>query len=141
MRGCAVSLSEHARSELQRAGEFDRDPIRATVLMALVSVVDAFVSTGELSAVDLVDPLGLLLHHSTLTPLTDEPSEWADRSTATGRRLWQSRRNPNAFSHNGGASFFLLAEKQQYSPADPPTYPSTPVRGPRVRAAPQPPSE
>jgi hypothetical protein len=136
-----VSLVEHARTELQRSGDFDRDPIKATVVMALISVVDAFVSTGEISAVELVDPLSVLLHHSTLTPLSDDPGEWADRSSRTGKHLWQSRRNPNAFSHNGGASYFLLAEKQQYSPAEPPTYPSTHVRGPRVRAVPDPPTE
>lgn len=119
-----IGLSEHARAELQRAGEFDRDLSFATAVMAAVSVVDAFVISEQLSPGEVAGPLAVLLTRGTLTELTDDPAEWDDRSGTTGRRVWQSRRNPAAFSDDGGVTYFLVSERGRDSPAPPPLYPT-----------------
>jgi hypothetical protein len=128
-----LTLSEHARAELQRAGEFDRDIAFATAIMAAVCVVDAFVISEQLAPGEIAGPLSLLLRHGTLTPLSDEPAEWDDRSGPTGRAIWQNRRNPAAFSHDGGLTYFLVTEKRRDTQSDPPMYRSVPAERPRVR--------
>ena len=132
--GHAPTLADHARYELQRAGEFDRDPAFATALMAAVSVIDAFVVSEQLSPRELADPLSILLFHGVLTPLTDDPGEWDERSLQTDRRVWQSRRNPSAFSHDEGRTYFLVEERRATSPDAPPTYSSLKAVHGRLRA-------
>lgn len=107
------TLAEHARVELQRAGEFERDPAYATALMAAVCVIDAFVLAEQIAPADVIAPLSILLRHATLTPLTDDPDEWVDRSGPSGRRIWQNTRNPQAFSHDGGESYFLAGDQKR----------------------------
>lgn len=128
-----MRLSEHARVELLRAGVFDSDPVQAAALLAIVGVVDALAATGDISGAELAEPLAVLLRHGTLSELSDDPGEWADRREQTGRRLWQSRRNPDAFSEDGGDTYFLLQQRQQSSPDPAPTHQSLKVRGPSVR--------
>lgn len=132
--GRASTLIDHARYELQRAGEFDRDPAFATALMVAVSVIDAFVVSEQLSPAELADPLSILLYHGVLTPLTDDPGEWDDRESQTGRQVWQNRRDPSAFSHDGGRTYFLVGERRAAAPGPPPMYPSLKAVHGRLRA-------
>ncbi|MET0701705.1 MAG: hypothetical protein ABWY93_18800 [Mycobacterium sp.] len=117
-----MGLTEHARAELQRAGLFEQDLALAEALIDAVTAIEGYVAAGYVHAGDLVEPLSTLLAHGTLSELTDDPGEWADRYATTGRVLWQNRRNPYAFSYDAGRSYFLLAELQAYSPYPSPTY-------------------
>jgi hypothetical protein len=54
--------------------------------------------------------------------LSDDPADWADRSALFGWPLWQSLRDPYAYSEDGGRTYWLLAERQAASPGRPPTY-------------------
>lgn len=107
------TLGEHARLELQRAGEFERDPAYATALMAAICVIDAFVMAEQIAPADVVTPLSILLKHGTLTPLTDDPDEWQDRTGPAGRRIWQNIRNPQAFSYDGGETYFVADQHKR----------------------------
>lgn len=53
-----------------------------------------------------VGTLTQLLRYGNLAPLTDEPREWIQ----IGDTLWQSIRNRDAFSNNGGTTYKLYSE-------------------------------
>jgi hypothetical protein len=50
--------------------------------------------------------LNQLLRYGNLAPLTDEPKEWIQIDD----NLWQSIRNRDAFSNNGGTTYKLYSQ-------------------------------
>lgn len=104
------NLVAHARRELRLLGE-DSDTIRG-----LCRVVQAFADMGHSgsSAHGAIYYLERLLRFKPLTDLTDDPGEWIDRHAEglTHSPLWQSRRNSEAFSTDGGKTYYLLSEQQ-----------------------------
>ncbi|MEV7554636.1 hypothetical protein AB0N89_33885 [Amycolatopsis sp. NPDC089917] len=43
--------------------------------------------------------------------LTNEPAQWVDRSSISGdREEWQSKRDPDAWSHGGGETCYFASE-------------------------------
>jgi len=95
-------LSKHAIGELSLIKE---DP---KIILWYVSVIEAFnIMQLEPEASDhCVATLTQLLRYGNLAPLTDEPREWVQ----IGNELWQSIRNRDAFSNNGGKTFKLYSE-------------------------------
>lgn len=105
-------LVEHAKRELKLLGE---DPEYAT---GIVNVVQAFANMGHsgYSAMDAIDKINTLLKFKNLTPLTNDPDEWMYISEETWgfpRGVWQSRRDPEAFSHDGGNTYYLLSNRDE----------------------------
>lgn len=103
------NLVAHARRELRILGE-DR-----WVTNGLCRVVQAFADMGHSggSAPHAITYLERLLKYQPLSDLTDDPSEWIDRH-AEGlfpTPFWQSKRNPEAMSTDGGATYYLLSEQ------------------------------
>lgn len=103
------NLVAHARRELRIIGE-DADTIRG-----LCRVVQAFADMGHSggSAPHAIAYLERLLKYQPLSDLTDDPGEWIDRH-AEGMTLtpfWQSKRNPEAMSTDGGKTYYLLSEQ------------------------------
>jgi hypothetical protein len=95
-------LSKHAIGELSLIKE---DP---KIILWYVSVIEAFnimQLTPEASD-HCVATLTQLLRYGNLAPLTDEPKEWIQ----IGDELWQSIRNRDAFSNNGGKTYKLYSE-------------------------------
>ncbi|WP_329047075.1 hypothetical protein [Streptomyces sp. NBC_01422] len=109
-RSSESKLVAHARRELCILGE-DRDTIRG-----LCKVVQAFADMGHSggSAPYAIAYLERLLRFQPLTDLTDDPAEWIDRHAEgmTPTPLWQSQRNSEAFSTDGGKTYYLLSEQQ-----------------------------
>ncbi|MEU1327200.1 hypothetical protein [Streptomyces microflavus] len=109
-RAVESNLVAHARRELRILGE-DRDTIRG-----LCKVVQAFADMGHSgsSAHAGAQYLERLLRFQPLTDLTDDPAEWIDRHAEgmTPLPLWQSNRNGEAFSTDGGKTYYLLSEQQ-----------------------------
>jgi hypothetical protein len=95
-------LSKHAIGELSLIKE---DP---KIILWYVSVIEAFnIMQLEPEASDhCVATLTQLLRYGNLAPLTDEPKEWVQ----IGDELWQSIRNRDAFSNNGGKTYKLYSE-------------------------------
>jgi hypothetical protein len=58
--------------------------------------------------------LDKLLRYQPLSELTDDPGEWIDRHAdgTTPTPLWQSKRNPETFSNDGGKTYTLLSEQE-----------------------------
>lgn len=107
-------LVQHAIRELE-FGNVEED-----VRPSLVEAVRAFASYGHSggSSSVCVQILNDLLHYRPLGPLTSSPDEWMhiDEAVAGQPNLWQSRRNPEAFSLNGGATYYVLSEERRWIP-------------------------
>lgn len=103
-------LVTHARRELRILGE---DP---TTIRGLARVVQAFADMGHSgsSAHHCAAYLDKLLRYQPLSDLTDDPGEWIDRHAEgmTPTPLWQSKRNSEAFSTDGGKTYYLLSEQE-----------------------------
>lgn len=103
------NLLEHAKRELELIGE---DP---EFIAGYLRVVKAFADMGHSggSASVAIPTLNELLSFKNLSPLTDDPNEWEDRSAVSGGEpIWQNKRNPEAFSTDGGKTYYLLSERE-----------------------------
>jgi hypothetical protein len=109
-RKAESGLVAHARRELRLIGE-DPDTIRG-----LCRVVQAFADMGHSgsSAFHAAMHLDKLLRYQPLSDLTDDPNEWIDRHAEglTQTPLWQSKRHSEAFSTDGGKTYYLLSEQE-----------------------------
>lgn len=101
-----INLVSHARRELALIGE------NQDVIEWYVRVIKEFGSVGHSggSAMAAVPVLHELLQSRNLKPLTDHPYEWRDHSEESGSPLWLNKRNPQAFSLDGGKTYSLLDE-------------------------------
>ncbi len=101
-----MSLVDHARHELALIGE-DQDTADG-----IVKVIQAFADCDHAgySAPMAIDYLDRLLRQQPLSPLTSDASEWVDRTDVSGYPLWQSTRDPRAFSEDGGKTWDLVDE-------------------------------
>lgn len=104
-----MSLVEHARRELALSGQAAEDPGYAASIVASVAAFASYGHSGG-SAEVAIEQITRLLKFETLSPLTDDPEDWIDRSEESGVPMWQSTRDPKAFSTDGGATYYLLGE-------------------------------
>lgn len=98
------NLVKHARRELERCGnddDFDS---------SIINAVKAFAKYGHSggSASVAIPLLNELLQFHNITPLTDDPKEWNE----VGDEMWQSARNSEAFSEDGGKTYRLVSEDE-----------------------------
>ena len=106
-----MSLTTHARNELERAGLFDDDSDYGGMLGdAVLVVVEVFSKQGHsgFSAAMTIDILSKVLSYKVLTPITSDPNEWNDVSGLTGEPMWQSARQPDLFSKDGGKTWYSV---------------------------------
>lgn len=96
------NLVKHARRELNLAGN---DEHFNTSIIKAVGAFASYVHSGGSASV-AIPMLYTLLLQKNLTPLTDNPQEWNQHE----EDIWQSRRNSEAFSKDGGKTYFLLSE-------------------------------
>lgn len=104
------NLVEHARVELTRLGE------EPEIIEQYLRIIQAFADMGHsgYSAEVATLTLNNLLQFKNLMPLTNDPSEWeyhGPKISGHEGGLWQSKRNSEAFSENGGKTFYLLSER------------------------------
>jgi hypothetical protein len=104
------NLVEHAEREMRRAGLFNEDAdyggAHAHCVLELIKV---FASQGHSGASAML--VRKLFHHlsnfENLTELNNDPNEWME----IGENVWQSTRNPEAFSRDHGKTYYLLSSK------------------------------
>jgi len=101
------NLVEHARTELELIGE------EPETIEGYLKVIQAFADMGHSggSASVAIPVVNELLQFHNLKPLTDGPDEWNNVSEQSGYEMWQNRRNSEAFSHDGGTTYWLLSER------------------------------
>ena len=106
-RPTGSNLACHAWDELDRVGLFtgDGDAYGGMTGRAVMGLVDVFVEQGHsgMSASIVIDILRRVLAFEPLSPLTDDPAEWMEVTDG----LWQSRRQSQAFSQDGGKTYRL----------------------------------
>lgn len=96
------SLVEHAKRELALIGN------DANFNNSIIDAISEFAKYGHSggSASVAIPMLNALLQFKNLTPLTDDILEWNE----VGPDTWQSNRNPEAFSDDGGKTYTLISE-------------------------------
>ncbi len=112
------NLEKHAESEMRRAGLYDADACYGGLIpQAVMELVRALAAQGHSGCSHhlVMDIFDKVARFRPLTPLTSDPSEWADVSEASGRPLWQSRRCPSVFSSDGGTTWRDLDKGEQDS--------------------------
>lgn len=107
------NLVEHAEREL--AAMKVEEPERSSLIGAVKAFAEGGWSGG--GAAWGIPILKALLEFKNLTPLTDDPGEWNDIAEVGPEDqppgvIWQSRRNPEAFSLDGGKHYYLLSERE-----------------------------
>lgn len=106
------ALMQHAESELRAAGLLDHDSdYYGAIGRAVLDLVEVFSSQGHsgASADMTIEILQALLRFRPLTPLTDNPDEWMEVTDG----LWQSYRRSDAFSEDGGKTYYLVDNKNE----------------------------
>lgn len=104
------NLVDHARRELTILGE------EPEYIEQVCKIVQAFADMGHsgFSAAHCTGQLHLLLQYKNLKPLTNNPIEWMlvqeDIGPAHEIRMWQNTRNSEAFSNDGGKTYWLLSD-------------------------------
>ncbi|MBM0206655.1 hypothetical protein JNW90_29320 [Micromonospora sp. STR1s_5] len=119
-----MSLVEHARRELLLCGQTAEDPEYAA---SIVKAVEGFTSYGHSggSAGCAREQLHTLLGYGTLSPLTDDPQDWVSVAEQSGYELWQCRRDPSAFSQDGGRTYYSVDDPQRQMHTAQPHTPTT----------------
>lgn len=111
-------LIEHAKSELQRVGLMLPDSDYDGMLgKAALELIETFASQGHsgMSAQVVAGLFSTLVQFKPLSPLTNDPDEWMQVHEGmldpAEPPLWQNKRDPAAFSNDGGGSYYLVNEK------------------------------
>lgn len=89
----------HARAEAAKSGLDD------LTLGAYLQAIQGFLNM-QLDNTTAIPDITKLLNMENLSPLTDDPAEWEQ-----GEVFWWSTRNHNAFSRDGGKTYFILGEQ------------------------------
>jgi hypothetical protein len=112
------NLVDHARRELALIGEDE------WLTNGLCKVVAAFAEMGHSgsSAEHCTVVLEKLLRYRPLSPITDDPAEWEDRSEMSGYPIWQNIRDSRAMSKDGGKTYTLVDEEPKTSDSGQPVH-------------------
>lgn len=109
MEEAESNLVRHAKREMELA-KVDEDIYGDMTSKAVLELIEVFSKQGHsgMSGSLVLNIFNRVVNFQNLTPLTDNPDEW--HSGATG--LWQNTRNSEAFSYDGGKTYYLLSEKR-----------------------------
>ena len=112
------NLVAHAEEELRRAGLFDKDSdYEGMIGEAVLKMVKGFAKEGHsgMSASWTLEIFNRVARWKTLTPITNDPSEWVEigkEMMPTGSKtVWQNRRQSSLFSNDGGKTYYDIDEK------------------------------
>lgn len=111
------NLIKHAQDELWRAGFFDPDSdYDGMIGVAVMGLIDTVANQGHsgTSINYVVAIFNQLVQFKALTPLTDDPNEWINHTDISdGNPLWQNRRQSDAFSNDGGKTYYSVDDTER----------------------------
>ena len=107
------NLVTHARRELELIGE---EPETIEWYLRVVKEFASYGHSGVSSSV-AIPTLQELLSFKNLSPLTINPDEWMfiSEDLLSNCGIWQNVRNGEAFSNDGGMTYYLLSENKDPS--------------------------
>ena len=103
------NLVAHARRELAALGN---GPEVDDHVIEIVKIFAAAGHSGS-SAAYTVSVIEALLSYKNLTPLTNNPDEWffhGETVWGSADGVWQNKRCGEAFSNDGGKTYYLISE-------------------------------
>ena len=105
------NLRDHAEREMKLAG-VDNDIYGDLVSKAVLELIDTFAKQGHsgMSGALVLSIFNQVVDFKNLTPLTNDPEEWQFHNYV--RPLWQNRRCSEAFSYDGGKTYYLNSERK-----------------------------
>lgn len=110
LRGTKDSnLVKHAEREMRLAGLYDKDSDYGGMIPeAVMALVKAYAKQGHSGGSHYITMkvFNEVINYRTLKPLTSDPSEWNEVSPT----VWQSNRRSDAFSNDGGRTWYYLDE-------------------------------
>ena len=103
------NLVTHAQRELDIIGEDEE------TTQGYLRIIQAFADMGHSggSASVAIPVLTELLQYHNLAPLSDDPAEWVFHGPEKWdsiQGVWQNIRNGEAFSNDGGVTYYLLSD-------------------------------
>ena len=106
------NLMDHAKRELELS-KVDEDIYGDMTSKAVLELVSVFEKQGHSGAsAGLVLALFIkVARFENLTPLSDNPAEWYDHTDKSSEPMFQNRRNGEAFSEDGGKTYYLLSDR------------------------------
>lgn len=108
------NLVKHAEAELKAAGFYDKttDEYHKMIAEAVLRMVRGFADEGHsgMSASITLQIFNKVVNFEPLSPVTNNPYEW----NHVGERNWQSSRYSEAFSRDGGQTYYILSEKRKF---------------------------
>ena len=111
-----TNLTSHAKTELKMAGLFDDDSdYNGGLGDSVLELIQVFAKQGHsgYSAGRTLQLFVRLANYKELAPLTNDPDEWNEVSKYfDGKPMYQSRRNPTAFSDDNGLTYYFVSEKE-----------------------------
>jgi len=113
------NLVSFARRELKLAGMYDEDADYGPGAVAdhVIALISLFESEGHSggSAMLTLKLFDALARFKPLTALSTDPEEWMEVgiSVQDGSKVWQSRRNPEVFSDDGGKTAYECGNKDK----------------------------
>ena len=114
-------LVDFAKTELAKAGLFDKDSdYDGMIGQSVMALMKVFANQGHsgFSAQLTRAVFDKLVNFKPLSPLTNDSKEWNiiegddPRNPPNTPTCWQSRRNPEAFSEDGGKMYYLLSDME-----------------------------
>lgn len=118
------NLVNHAKAELRRVGLYDADSSYGGMLAeAVEELVQTFANQGHSgnSAQMVLAIFGKVARWQPLEALTSDPDEWMEVQTGkVWGKVWQSRRNPAAFSTDGGKTWYDVDHRDDIHISAPP---------------------
>lgn len=80
--------------------------------ISVIRIVEVFASQGHSggSAQQAMFMINQVLQYKPLSSITDDPEYWhhLDPAMTGGIDMWQCKRNPEAFSHDGGKTYYFV---------------------------------
>ena len=112
------NLLEHAEREMRLAGLYDEGADYGGMIpKAVMNLIHPFAAEGHsgISAELVVEIFQRLARFKTLTPPTNDPAEWQqidpEMMPKGEHPCWQSLRQPDLFSHDGGKTYRSVDDK------------------------------
>lgn len=100
-----MDIFDHAKSELEFSGE------SKAVINSYLNCIEVMqdLKRNGVSVNEALVNIAKLMMMQNITELSSDPDEW--ELAGPSQNIWQSKRNAEAFSTDGGRTYYILSER------------------------------